>query len=334
MVSQQKEFHKVGILSPLLANIVLNELDWWISNQWQTKHTRKVFTCNSSRNRELKTKSNLKEVYIVRYCDDFKLFCRNRSEAIKLFEATKLWLKERLKLDISPEKSKVINLKTDYSEFLGFKIKVWKKNYRWVVKSHVSDKALKKCKQEIKERIKDIGKVPSYENAYRFNATILGMHQYYKVATNVYLDFKSIAFSLDKSLKCRTKRKRKPNGTKSKAFMKYYGKYRGLVIYINNVALYPISLINTSPPMCFSQDICNYTLIGRAKIHNNLKTIDKNILKYIMKNPVKDEDTEFNDNRISLYVGQEGKCGVTGEKLEIGNMDVHHKKPKSKRWNK
>ena len=24
-----------GIISPLLANIVLNELDWWISDQWQ-----------------------------------------------------------------------------------------------------------------------------------------------------------------------------------------------------------------------------------------------------------------------------------------------------------
>lgn len=24
-----------GILSPLLANIVLNELDWWIASQWE-----------------------------------------------------------------------------------------------------------------------------------------------------------------------------------------------------------------------------------------------------------------------------------------------------------
>ena len=24
-----------GILSPLLSNIVLNELDWWISSQWE-----------------------------------------------------------------------------------------------------------------------------------------------------------------------------------------------------------------------------------------------------------------------------------------------------------
>ena len=28
-----------GILSPLLANIVLNELDWWISSQWETHPT-------------------------------------------------------------------------------------------------------------------------------------------------------------------------------------------------------------------------------------------------------------------------------------------------------
>ena len=30
-----------GILSPLLSNIVLNDLDWWIANQWEylkTKH--------------------------------------------------------------------------------------------------------------------------------------------------------------------------------------------------------------------------------------------------------------------------------------------------------
>ncbi|MGQ7123248.1 reverse transcriptase domain-containing protein, partial [Escherichia sp. HC-CC4] len=25
-----------GILSPLLSNLALNELDWWISSQWET----------------------------------------------------------------------------------------------------------------------------------------------------------------------------------------------------------------------------------------------------------------------------------------------------------
>jgi len=30
-----------GIISPLLSNIVLNELDWWISSQWETFKTKK-----------------------------------------------------------------------------------------------------------------------------------------------------------------------------------------------------------------------------------------------------------------------------------------------------
>ena len=38
------------------------------------------------------------------------------------------WLKERLKLEVSEEKTKIVNLKTEYSEFLGFKLKVYK-NY-------------------------------------------------------------------------------------------------------------------------------------------------------------------------------------------------------------
>ena len=32
-----------GILSPLLSNIVLNELDWWVSNQWESFETRKLY---------------------------------------------------------------------------------------------------------------------------------------------------------------------------------------------------------------------------------------------------------------------------------------------------
>ena len=52
---------------------------------------------------------------------------KNYQDARKLFIATEMWLKERLGLEISPEKSKIVNLKKDYSEFLGFKIKVEEK---------------------------------------------------------------------------------------------------------------------------------------------------------------------------------------------------------------
>lgn len=124
-----------GIISPLLSNIVLNELDWWVASQWENIPTRENYirriyangTPDKSKQVYHLRKTALKECYIVRYADDFKIFCRKRSDAVKIFEATKLWLKDRLGLEISPEKSKIVNLKRHYSEFLGFKLKVREK---------------------------------------------------------------------------------------------------------------------------------------------------------------------------------------------------------------
>ena len=71
-----------GILSPLLANIVLNELDWWITSQWEEMPTKRDFTTRSNKQgtvikshayRALR-RSRLKEVHAVRYADDFKIF--------------------------------------------------------------------------------------------------------------------------------------------------------------------------------------------------------------------------------------------------------------------
>jgi len=56
----------------------------------------------------------LKECYGLRYADDFRIFCRKRQDAEKLFIATQKWLKERLGLNISPEKSQIVNLKRHY----------------------------------------------------------------------------------------------------------------------------------------------------------------------------------------------------------------------------
>lgn len=105
-----------GILSPLLSNIVLNELDWWISSQWEHIKTRNTFAqCKkndqSSKFSALKRNTNLKEIYIVRYADDFKIFCRDYDTANKIFIATKAWLKERLSLEINEDKSSITNVR-------------------------------------------------------------------------------------------------------------------------------------------------------------------------------------------------------------------------------
>ena len=315
-----------GILSPLLSNIVLNEFDWWIANQWENHRTHIEYAFQSNKLKALQ-RTKLKEVYIVRYADDFKLFCKNRDTANKMLIASKNWLKERLYLEISPEKSKIVNLKRHYSEFLGIRIKLWKKGDRYAIKSYMTEKAVDKCKHKLNDKIKDIQKETTINNVMNYNATILGMHNYYNVATNVYLDFDKIAFEVNKSLRCRTKRISSRKGKKSKTYLRYYGDYGGKTIYIQDVALFPINHIANKQAMGFNQEICNYTDKGRKIIHEKLNAISSNTMYYLMKNPVYGESSEFNDNRISLYVGQKGKCFITGNPLEISNMDVHHKKP-------
>ena len=83
------------------------------------------------------------------------------------------------------------------------------------------------------------------------------------------------------------------------------------------------------PPMCFPQEVCNYTEKGRRKIHELQKAISPTILQKLMEHPIQGQSTELNDNRISLYVAQRGKCAVGKEPLLLGDMEVHHITPKS-----
>jgi len=315
-----------GILSPLLSNVVLNELDQWIASQWEKFPTRHKYA-RGHKYRALK-KTKLKDIWIVRFADDFKIMCKDYKTAHKAYKATKMWLKERLDLDISPEKSKITNLRKNHSEFLGFKLKVRKgKGNKYTCRSHMSDKAIAKAKKTIKDKIRILQKNPTVENVNKYNSTVLNLQDYYKIATMVSQDFAEIAYIVNKSLKCRTKKIRSDKGEESKAYKKYYGKYNFEKIYVAEVALFPIAARSFEIPKNFSQETSPYTTEGRKKIHTNLR-FDTNIMTYLMSNPIQGESTEYNDNRISLYAGQLGKCFVTGKFLRIGSMEVHHIVPR------
>jgi len=319
-----------GILSPLLSNIVLNELDWWISNQWETIKTNHKYSHRHKYN-ALKKSSKLKECFIVRYADDFKILCKNKNTTNKIFHAVKLWLQERLSLEINTEKSKVINMKTESSEFLGFRFKVKKVGKKYVLYSHISEKSEGKIKTKLKEKIKKIQHKTTPKNVDCYNSAVLGMQNYYKAATHVSKDFAKLAFVLSKTIWNRTKNiQSKQEADKiilTKAYLKFYeGNYKK--IPIAGIVLFPIAEVKQNIPMCFSQDKCNYTDEGRVKIHKARTGIDMRIVHYLMKNPVLGQSLEYNDNRLSLYSGQNGKCGISNEYLQIGKMAVHHKLPK------
>ena len=84
-----------GIVSPLLANIYLNPLDWLLN--------------------ELGIKS-------VRYADDLVLLCRSASEAAHAREQLSGWM-EGAELTLHPEKTRVVDMSQDraYFDFLGYR---------------------------------------------------------------------------------------------------------------------------------------------------------------------------------------------------------------------
>ncbi|ONI40235.1 group II intron reverse transcriptase/maturase [Candidatus Epulonipiscium fishelsonii] len=317
-----------GILSPLLSNIVLNELDWWISDQWETYKSRAQYSDNSSKYGHLRKKSNLKEIYIVRYADDFKIACKNKETAEKIFYATKQWLKERLNLNISEEKSSITNLKKANSEYLGFKIKAKRKGNKIVAKTYMTDKAKKKAEENIRNQIKYIQKSNNPYTVYLLNRIIAGLHHYYQMATGVNSDFSKIEHNLSQSRKTRLRSVTTKNGEQSTEYIKKYSHYGGKIIYAMKIAVFPINGVKTKFPKVHNQNVSNYTKDGRKIIHKSLN-VNLDMLNYLVHHPVANKSVEYNDNRISLYVAQEGLCAVSQIILDR-TIEVHHKTPVNK----
>ncbi len=331
-----------SIISPLLSNIVLNELDWWITSQWVDIPTRHEYSGRmhangtkdqSKKYRELR-KTKLKECYIVRYADDFKIFCRKHSDAVRLFAAVKAWLKERLNLDISPEKSKIVNLKHDYSDFLGFRIKVHKgKNNQYVVISHIAPKALQKIKDTAKEKVKAIqhssDDMAEYAAVNNYNSYVMGIHNYYSMATAANPDMQTLAYEIKISIKNRLQERVKRRKDQSiPQYAERYAKSKE-IRFIEQTILLPIGYIQHHPPIHKKKTINKYTPEGRVEIHKNLESVDMGILHFLMRNPIANATIEYNDNRISLYVAQKGVCAITKEPLALEQIHCHHKTPVS-----
>ena len=273
-------------------------------------------------------------MYIVRYADDFKIFCRTRSEADKIFIAVRQWIKERLKLEISEEKSKVVNLKKNYSEFLGFKIKATKKKGKYVVYSNMTDKAIKNETIKLKEQIRVIQHSENADNLIlnvkHYNSMVLGIHNYYRYATNVTISCREIQYRLNTSIFNRLGKMISKHGTISRSHIQERFGSSEQLRFICDEPLCPVGYVQTKNPMYKKIKICKYTPEGREEIHKNLKFSKTviSVMHLLSKEQLYDKSIEYYDNRISLFAAQYGKCAITGKELCIDEIHCHHKIPK------
>ncbi|MBQ6519145.1 MAG: group II intron reverse transcriptase/maturase [Anaerolineaceae bacterium] len=362
-INPQKGTPQGGILSPLLANIVLNELDWWISSQWEnhpvidkfTKRYNKLGRLDNGNRYNGLRRTRLKEMYIVRYADDFRIFCRYRRDAEKVKHAVTQWLKDRLRLETSPEKTRIVNTKRKYAEFLGFKIKVTYKfpehksnkkclkgtSGKWVTRSHICNKRIKTITDQLCEQARKISRAPNIRDSLtairRFNAMVLGIQNYFRLATEINSDCQIIAYRVDRVLFNRLRGAKRtgrltkdPNkGRKLNDFEKErYGKSKMLRFdKATKSPIYPIGYVQSINPLCIRFDQTPYTPQGRITLHKALE-LDFELLHQMMRSKVYGS-VEYADNRLSLFSAQNGKDAITGILFSTTEeIHCHHKTPR------
>lgn len=326
-----------GIISPLLANIVLNELDRWVESQWQWCPICKRNARPENGYRQAK-KSNLKEMFIVRYADDFRIFCRTRESAERTKHAVTQWLRERLKLEISEKKTRIVNVRKQFSDFLGFKMKVHRKGEKLVVISHIADKNLDHKREKLTEQAKRIArprKIYGEQGEIRlYNSMVTGMQNYYCVATHVNLDCsilnRAVMKVLTNRLSTRTGNRLMKTGRELTKFEKErFGKTK-MVRYVagTDEPIYPIGYTQHKNPLFRKKTWNYYTPEGRRGLHDNLR-IDVSMMIALMKQPIYGNSAEYADNRLSLFSAQWGKCAVTGiEFSSLNEIHCHHIVPR------
>lgn len=334
-----------GIISPLLANIVLNELDKWIESQWQEHpvklHYKQRVLKNGSTTshayRGMQETTKLKEMWIVRYADDFRIFCRKQSDAEKVLVATTMWLKERLSLDISEDKTRIVDVRKQYMEFLGFSIKAtWNhQKSKYTVTSHISEKALATKSEKLVNQVKKICNVGNTDKEVReiavYNSMVMGMQNYYRIATNVANDLnhiQQITYRLFyNGLNTQTGNRLVKSGRELTDIEKQrYGEYKSLrFVKGTGEPIYPIYAIKFKNPMAYNRRWCLYTAEGRANLHDNLNPT-LNLLYQLRCTHASGESIELFDNRLSLYTMQQGKCFVLGKSfISVNEIHCHHK---------
>lgn len=177
-----------GILSPLLSNVYLNDFDWFVGRMYMEPHRQCKHKCNDTR--RLKW-SGVTPKYNFRFADDWVILTSTEQEAYRLKRMLTKYFRNKMKLELSQEKTFVTDLRTEGIHFLGFVVKAEKKRRTpdprtWtdnlVGKSLPDMERLKDKIQKIAIEVREIGEITERSvqaaQIQRVNSMIVGLAQY------------------------------------------------------------------------------------------------------------------------------------------------------------
>ncbi len=169
-----------GIISPLLANVYLNELDQWV-RQWTD------LSGNEKEKRRSRGKGNWQ---YVRYADDFLLMTNGKKgRAEWIMNKVGTYITDELNLTLSDKKSKLRHAEDGLS-FLGYELEA--NTDTGGVKRAVPVDAIRDIKSKIRAATEGAHDVSARRKIGRLNTVLKGWANYYKYATNAATVFSDV----------------------------------------------------------------------------------------------------------------------------------------------
>lgn len=136
-----------GVISPLLANIYLNRFDWEMARVGYD---------------------------VVRYADDFVVLCASQQEAHQAYEAVRSIIEGKLRLQLHPEKTRIVQHTEGTFDFVGFLVH---RRYLWPRINSLNN---------FKDRVKHLTRRQQPKNTREvirdLNYALRGFGNYFRVA--------------------------------------------------------------------------------------------------------------------------------------------------------
>lgn len=131
-----------GVISPLLANVYLHELDRYFYNRFTNRTAWAMQKCR---------KNGGNNAGYVRYADDFVVFCNGHMRDVKqLKEDIASFLHDKLHLTLSEEKTKITHA-NDGFDFLGFRFyRGLDQSRKWKPKTAIPDSKVEAIREKVK----------------------------------------------------------------------------------------------------------------------------------------------------------------------------------------
>lgn len=294
-----------GVASPILANIALHGMEEVLGIRYRFRQDRQTFELMSNR-------------ALVKYADDFVVFCETKEDAEEVKKILSEWLTIR-GLAFSEDKTSIRHLREGY-DFLGFNIR------HYLVKDRRSGTKLliKPSKKSIathKKRLKAEWQKLVGQNISTvlrvLNPIIRGWCNYFKLAVSAE-EFDSLEYYLyirSKRWICRSHR------NKSRTWIKqrYYAKFK------KESEKTRFGDSKTGQYLLYHSD---FKIERHTPVKGNYSPLDPDLRRYWEARQLVKKG-KLTKDKARLAERQNWKCPVCGESLTNGEeLHKHHKIPK------